>query len=146
MNTRLMAMIRKEFTQILRDPGTFVTMLVFPIIYVLLFAPIAGAAISNVPTAVDDADQTPQSRQLLGAYAASGYFSFTHYVLSEREVEALLDRGSVQAGIIIPTGYGANLVGGGEAQVSFLIDGSNPTTGTGSFAAAQSVGQALGSV
>jgi ABC-2 type transport system permease protein len=144
MNTRLMAMIRKEFIHILRDPGTFVTMLLFPIIYVLLFAPIAGASVSNVPTAVYDGDQTTQSRQLLDAYRASGYFAFDQYVQSEGEIEAMLDRGTVQAGIIIPTGYGTTLVRGGDAQVSFLIDGSNPTVGTGAFAAAQAIGQSLG--
>ena len=144
MNTRLMAMIRKEFIHIIRDPGTFFTMLVFPVIYVLLFAPIAGASISNVPTAVYDGDQTAQSRQLLDAYRASGYFSFTQYAQSEQTIEAMLGRGTVQVGIIIPSGYGANLLRGGDAQVSVLIDGSNPTVGTGAFAAAQSIGQALG--
>jgi ABC-2 type transport system permease protein len=144
MNTRLMAMIRKEFIHILRDPGTFVTMLLFPIIYVLLFAPIAGATVSNVPTAVYDGDQTTSSRQLLDAYRSSGFFALVDYVQSENEIEALLDRSSVQVGIIIPSGYGDNLLGGGDAQVSVLIDGSNPTVGTGAFAAAQSIGQALG--
>ena len=137
-------MIRKEFIHILRDPGTFFTMLIFPVIYVLLFAPIAGASISNVPTAVYDGDQTAQSRQLLDAYRASGYFMFTQYVQSEGDIEALLDRGTVQTGIIIPTGYGTTLTRGGDAQVSFLIDGSNPTIGTGAYAAAQAIGQTLG--
>jgi ABC-2 type transport system permease protein len=144
MNTRLMAMIRKEFIHMLRDPGTFITMLVFPIIYVLLFAPIAGAVVSNVPTAVYDGDQTTQSRQLLDAYRASGYFAFTQYVRSEGEIEALLDRGTVQAGIVIPADFGDNLVKGGTAQVAVLIDGSNPTIGNGAFGAAQSIAQALG--
>ncbi len=143
MNTRLMAMIRKEFLHMLRDPGTFVTMLVFPIIYVLLFAPIAGASLSNVPTAVYDGDQTAQSRQLLEAYRSSGYFLFTQYVQSEHEIKVLLDRGTAQAGVIIPAGYGTTLARGGDAQVSFLIDGSNPTIGTGAFAAAQAIWQAL---
>jgi ABC-2 type transport system permease protein len=144
MNTRLLAMIRKEFIHILRDPGTLVTMLLFPVIYVLLFAPIAGASVSNVPTAVYDGDQTTASRQLLDAYRASGYFSFTEYAQSDNEIEAMLDRGTVQVGIIIPTGFSTTLVRGGDAQVSFLIDGSNPTIGTGAFAAAQAIGQSLG--
>ncbi len=143
MNTRLMAMIRKEFLHMLRDPGTFVTMLIFPIIYVLLFAPIAGASINNVPTAVYDGDQTAQSRQLLDAYRSSGYFLFTQYVQSEHEIEVMLDRGTAQAGVIIPAGYGTTLARGEDAQVSFLIDGSNPTIGTGAFAGAQAIGQAL---
>ncbi len=144
MNTRLMAMIRKEFLHIIRDPGTFITMLVFPIIYVLLFAPIAGATVGDVPTAVYDGDQTSSSRQLLDAYRSSGYFAFKDYAQSENDIEAMLDRGTVQVGIIIPSGYADNLLRGGDAQVSILIDGSNPTVGTGAFAASQSIAQALG--
>ncbi len=143
MNTRLMAMIRKEFTHILRDPGTFVFMLILPIVYVFLFSYIAGGTVSNIPTAVYDGDRSTQSRQLLDAYRASGYFLFSQYAQSEGEIEAMLDRGTVLAGIIIPAGYGTSLVRGGDAQVSFLIDGSNPTTGTGAFAAAQAIGQAF---
>ncbi len=144
MNTRLMAMIRKEFIHILRDPGTLVMMLIIPIIYVFLFSYVAGGVISNVPTAVYDADQTFASRQLLDAYRASGYFLFTQYAQSEKDIEAMLDRGTVQAGILIPSGYGDNLMSGKDAQVAFLIDGSNPQIGTGAYAAAQAVGQALG--
>jgi ABC-2 family transporter len=112
MNTRLLAMMRKEFIHLIRDPGTLVTMLLFPIIYVLLFAPIAGATVSNVPTAVFDADKSSESRQLLDAYRASGYFLFTQYAQSESEIEAMLDHGTVQAGIVIPVGFGDRLVRG----------------------------------
>lgn len=144
MNRRLMAMIRKEFTHMLRDPGTLATMLLFPIIYVLLFAPIAGATVSNVATAVYDGDQSTESRQLLDAFRASGYFALNTYVSSEQEVNALLDRGSTYVGIVIPSGYGDRLIKGADAQVAVLIDGSNPTIGTGAFGAAQAIGQSVG--
>ncbi len=144
MNTRLMAMIRKEFIHLLRDPGTLISMLLIPIIYVFLFSYVAGGTVSNVPTAVYDADQTPQSRQLLDAFSASGYFALNYYLAGENQIEAYLDRGTVQAGILIPAGYGDKLIGGGDAQVSVLIDGSNPTVGTGAYAAAQAIGQGLG--
>ena len=144
MNFRLLAMIRKEFTHILRDPGTFVSMLLIPIVYVFIFSYVAGGVVRNVPTAVYDADQTIQSRQLLDAYRASGYFLLTNFAQSENEIVASLDRGTVQAGIVIPAGYGSNLARGESAQVAFLVDGSNPTIGTGAFAAAQAIGQSLG--
>ncbi len=144
MTTRLVAMIRKELIHIVRDPGTFVSMLIIPIIYIFLFSYVAGGVVSNVPTAVYDADQSLQSRQLLDAYRASGYFSLTHYVQSEHDIEALLDRGAVQTGIIIPADFADNLMKGATAQVAVLIDGSNPTIGNGAFGAAQSIAQALG--
>ena len=144
MNTRLLAMIRKEFTHILRDPGTLVSMLVIPIVYVFLFSYIAGGVVRNVPTAVYDADQSIQSRQLLDGFRNSGYFLLTHFIPSESDIVASLDRGTVQAGIIIPAGYGDKLARGESAQVAFLVDGSNPTIGTGAFSAAQAIAQALG--
>ncbi len=144
MNTRLSAMIRKEFTHMVRDPGTLVTILIIPVVYVFLFSYIAGGVVSNVPTAVYDGDQTPASRQLLDAYRSSGYFATTEYATSANQIEAFIARGTVQAGIIIPSGYGDNLAAGRNAQVAFLIDGSNPTVGNGAFAAAQSIAQALG--
>ena len=144
MSTRLMAMIRKEFTHMLRDPGTLITVLIIPVIYVFLFSYIAGGVVSNVPTAVYDADQSAESRLLLEAYRASGYFAMTQTAQSEKEIEVLLNRSSVQAGIVIPPGYGNALSRGETAQVGFLIDGSNPTVGNGAFAAAQAIGQAVG--
>jgi drug efflux transport system permease protein len=144
MTIRLSAMIRKEFTHLFRDPGTLVTILLFPIIYVFLFSYVAGGNVRDVPTAVYDADQTHQSRQLLDAYRASGYFSLTQYVASEEEIVAFLDRGTVNAGFIIPPGFGADVMHGGQAQIAVLIDGSNPSIGTGAYAAAQAIGQAYG--
>jgi ABC-2 type transport system permease protein len=144
MNTRLFCMIRKEFIHILRDPGTFVSMLLVPVVYVFLFSYVAGGVVKNVPTAVYDADQTIQSRQLLDAFRNSGYFLLTNFVPSESDIVASLNSGTVQAGIIIPPGYGNNLAGGNSAQVAFLVDGSNPTIGTGAFAAAQAIAQSLG--
>jgi ABC-2 type transport system permease protein len=44
--------------------------------------------------------------------------------------------------LIIPAGYSKELAAGGQAQVSFVIDGSDPSVANTVFAASQSVGQA----
>ncbi len=135
--------MRKEFIHILRDPRTLAVMLVMPVVELILLGYTATTDIRHLHVAVYDADHTAQSRQLIDAYNASDYFKISNYVQSEGEMATLLDRGDIRAGLVIPAGYGDNLVKGATAQVAFVIDGSDPSVATTAFAASQSVGQAL---
>jgi ABC-2 type transport system permease protein len=143
VNTRLVPIVRKEFIHILRDPRTLAVMLLMPVIQLILLGYTATTDIRHLHTAVYDADRTTQSRQLIDAYRASDYFEISNYVPRESEMATLLDRGDIRAGLIIPAGYGDDVVKGTTAQVAFLIDGSDPSVATTAFAAAQSVGQAF---
>ena len=135
--------MRKEFIHILRDPRTLAMMLVMPVIELVLLGYTATTDIRHLHVAVYDADRTAQSRQLINAYNASDYFKISNYVQNEGEMATLLDRGDIRAGLVIPAGYGDNLVKGATAQVAFVIDGSDPSVATTAFAASQSVGQAF---
>ena len=53
----------------------------------------------------------------------------------------LIDDGQARAGIIIPPGYGEQLVNGQGAAVSFIIDGSDPAIAGTALSAAQLIGQ-----
>jgi ABC-2 type transport system permease protein len=142
MNSRLLAIIRKEFIHIRRDPRTLVIMFLIPVVQLILLGYAATNDIRRLNIAVYDADRTAQSRALVQAYSASDYFTVSQNAASETEIAQLLDSGAVRAGIIIPAGYADDLARGQTAQVAFLIDGSDPTVATTAFAAAQSVGQA----
>ena len=144
MNSRLLSIIRKEFIHILRDPRTLAIMFLIPIIQLILLGYAATNDVRRLNTAVYDADKTMQSRQLIEAFRASDYFSISEYVANETEIAALLDRGAVRAGIIIPAGYGDNLARGTVAQAAVIIDGSDPAVATTAFSASQLVGQSQG--
>ncbi len=142
MNTRLIAITRKEIIHILRDPRTLGVMIMIPIVQLVLLGYAATTDIRHLNTAVYDGDRTPQSRALLEAYRASDYFAINTYAASEQELAQLLDRGDIRAAIIIPAGYAHQLARGDTAQVAFLLDGSDPAVATTAYAASQSVGQA----
>ncbi len=142
MNTRLIPILRKEFIHILRDPRTLVIMFAIPIVQLFMLGYAVTTDIRHMQIAVYDADRTPQSRQLIDAYRASDLFVVYSYVTSQTEMAKQLDSGQVRGGLIIPSGYADNLARGQNAQVAFLIDGSDPTSATTIFAASQSVGQA----
>ena len=140
--SRTLSLIRKEFLHILRDPRTLAVMFVMPIIQLMLMGYAATTDIEHLNTAVLDADKSGASRELIDAYRASSYFDIVRYVESEQQLERLVDGGHVRAGLIIPEKYGEELAAGGQVQVAFVIDGSDPSVANTVLAASQSVGQA----
>jgi ABC-2 type transport system permease protein len=142
MITRLWALIRKEFVQIVRDPRTLAITFIQPIVQLLLLGYAATTDVRNVPLAVLDQDRTPASRELLDAYRAADYFRIAYEVASEDEIQGLIDNGQARAAILIPPGYAQHLAHGETAQIAFILDGSDPTIAGTALSAATLIGQA----
>ncbi|MEW6094395.1 MAG: ABC transporter permease [Chloroflexota bacterium] len=140
MNNRLASIIRKEFIQITRDKRTLVIILIIPILQLFLLGYSATTDIRNVPLAVLDQCRCTESRSLLDAYRAADYFRLAYSVDSEDEIRLLIEQGEARAGIIIPSDYNTALAQG-EAQVAFILDGSDATAGSTALAAATLIGQ-----
>jgi ABC-2 type transport system permease protein len=117
-------------------------MFVLPIIQLVLLGYAATTDVEHLRTAVLDRDKSSASRELVEAYRVSNYFDILHHVESEEQLKRMIDRGTVQAGIVIPAGYGADILGGQRAEIGFVIDGSDPSVASTVFSASQSVGQA----
>jgi ABC-2 type transport system permease protein len=141
MNHRLVSIIRKEFIQIWRDPRTLVIILIIPIVQLFLLGYSATSDIKNIQLAVFDQSRSAESRALLESYQAADYFVVSHYLKSEDEARALIERGDARAALIIPPDFSERLAEG-EAQVSFILDGSDPTVASTSLSAARLIGQA----
>ena len=141
MNSRLISLIRKEFIQILRDPRTLVLVLIIPIMQLFLLGYAATNDVRNVPLAVFDQDRGQEARRLLEAYRAADYFSLAYEVDSEEELRTLIDGSRARVGLIIPPDYSTQVSGNGQAQVTFILDGSDPTSASTALSAAQMIGQ-----
>lgn len=141
MNSRLASLIRKEFLQILRDPRTLALALVMPLVQLFLLGYSATNDVRNVPLAVYNQDRGPEARALLDAYRAANYFSLEYDVSSEQELRDLIDRGQARGGLVIPPDYSSRLQGDGQAEVAFILDGSDPTVAATALSAAQVIGQ-----
>lgn len=141
LNSRLRSLIRKEFIQIVRDPRTLLMMFVLPIVMLFLLGYSATNDVRNVPTAILDQDRSDKARDLINAYRAADYFGFAFDVDSVEELKWLIDSGQAKAGLIIPPDYGQRLARGEQAQVAFVIDGSDPTVAGTALSAATLIGQ-----
>ncbi|MFH2040763.1 MAG: ABC transporter permease [Chloroflexota bacterium] len=142
MLSRLASIIRKEFIQIWRDKRTLGIVLVIPIIQLFLLGYSATSDIRNVPLAVFDQCHCVESRNLLDAYRVADYFRLAYEVGSQEEIRALIEQGKARAGIIIPPDFNDQLVKG-EAEVAFILDGSDATAGSTALSAATLIGQSF---
>ena len=140
MNSRLLSIIRKEFIQILRDMRTLGMVLVIPIVQLFLLGYSATSDIRNIPLAVWDQSRGPEARALLDAFRAADYFSVAYTVGSQDEIRGLIESGDARAGLIIPPDYAGRLTAG-DAQVAFILDGSDPTSASTALSAATLIGQ-----
>ena len=140
MNFRLFSIIRKEFTQIVRDKRTLGIILVIPIVQLFLLGYSATSDVRNVPLAVFDQCRCAESRSLLDAYKSADYFKLAFDTVSEDQIRSLIEQGQARAGIIIPPDYNTRLARG-NAQVEFVLDGSDATAGSSAYSAAILVGQ-----
>ena len=61
----------KELRQIRRDTRTLVTLIFIPTFFLFLYGYALNFDIRHVPTAIEDRDQTLESRQLVSAFARS---------------------------------------------------------------------------
>ena len=142
MLNRIIAVAAKEFIHIRRDKRTLAVIFLIPIVQLLLLGYTATTDIDHLQTAVLDADRTLQSRELITVYQSSNCFDIITYVGNEDELARLLDKGDIRAGMIIPPGYGRDMVAGRRGQIAFVIDGSDPNVASTIFAASQQVAQA----
>ena len=140
MFSRLSSIIRKEFIQIIRDKRTLVIVILIPIIQLFLLGYSATSDIRNVPLAVFDQCKCAQSRDLLEAYRNADFFQLTYDVASHDDIRLLIEKGAIMAGMIIPPDFDLQLLNG-NAEVAFILDGSNATAGSTALSAATLIGQ-----
>ncbi len=141
---RIFAIMRKEFIHIRRDPRTLFIVIFMPIFQLIIFGYAVTSDVKHLPLAVFDQDRTAASRALIEAYRNSGYFDIAYHVNTHTEIAYLVDAGLARAGLTIPPGYGSRLARREQAEVSFVIDGSDPTIANTALASASAIGQAHG--
>jgi ABC-2 type transport system permease protein len=138
---RLVAVINKEMIQVLRDRRTLAIVLITPLLELLLFAYAVDMTVDHIPMAVADMSLDNESRALIRALTASGYFDITMSVGNEEQVVRAIDEGRVQAGIVILPDF-AQQVERGNAQALILLDGSDSFTVQSGYSAAMAIAQA----
>jgi ABC-2 type transport system permease protein len=125
---RTRAVARKEFLHILRDPRSLVMALALPLLMILLFGYALTLDVDRIPTLVYDADQSPESRELIARFQGSRYFQILGAVSGYKIIEQKVDRDECMLGLVIPQYYARDLLSGRKPEIQLLFDGSNSNT------------------
>jgi ABC-2 type transport system permease protein len=139
VNHRLLALVRKEFTQIRRDSRLMVTMTIQPAVQLLLLGFALSATVTNLRLGIVDDDQSIESRALVNALAQSKSFRLTATYGSVNDLGKALSKGDLSAGMVVPYDYSRNLKRGAESTVQVLLNGVNANTAAISQGYAESV-------
>ncbi len=131
--TRLMAMLVKEFRQMMRGQPSVI--LSIPIIQLLLFGYAINDNPHHLPTGVFVQDQGEFSRSILAAMRNSGYFDIVATARSEAELNRLMALGRIEFSVTIPGDFTRRVVRHDNAQILIEADASDPSA-TGNAVAA----------
>jgi ABC-2 type transport system permease protein len=127
MNAAL-AVGRKELRQIVRDRRTLFILLFVPAFFLLLFGYAINFDIRHVALAVEDRDDSAESRALVAAFLESGYFDFAGTIRSPAEMDRVMSGSAVRAALVVPERTGRLVRRGQPAPVQVVIDGDNANT------------------
>lgn len=122
----LRTVMRKELTQLRRDPRLIGFVIFSPLLFLFLFGVALKLQFENVPLAVVDQDRTYLAMHVKDALWRQPYF-----VVSEVEsldaMRARLDAGEARIGVHIPAEFSESLFAGETATVRIYTDGTMPT-------------------
>ncbi len=122
---RIIAIIKKEYTEKKRDKQTIEIIIMKPIMELLLFGYAASTTVDHIPTVVLNNDIGDESNKFLEGLINSQYFDLDYYVNNMNNVQEYVDKGYAKAGIVIPP------------------DGSDPTTAQTILSGASGVVQSM---
>lgn len=136
---RLLAVSRKEFLHVRRDPRSLVLGIAIPVVLLLLFGYVLTLDVDRVPLAVWDRSRTPESRELVSRFEGSRYFQVALRAEGYPEVEEALDEARVLAALVIPEDFGGRVRSDRPSIVQLLLDASEANTATIALGYAETV-------
>ncbi|MDD3594240.1 MAG: ABC transporter permease [Candidatus Gastranaerophilales bacterium] len=119
----LLALIRKEFYQIIRDPSSILIAFVLPLL--LLFIYMYGVNLDTVKIAmgIKNDDMNPEIATLVKSFGHSKYVNSTVYDDPNLMYRDII-RSKLKGAVIIPNDFSMKLSRGQTAQMLIITDGS----------------------
>jgi len=125
---RIGAIAHIETLMILRDKRSLGLAFILPLLLLVLFGSTLSYDVTNIPLAIWDQDHTPASRALISSFEGSPYYHIVAIREGYPDLIRDLDRGKALVVMIIPHDFAKRLNRRQEAQVQFILDGTDSTT------------------
>jgi ABC-2 type transport system permease protein len=134
--------VRKEFYQIRQDRRMLGVSIVAPVLQVLLLGYAATTDIKNSEMVVNDQDRTAESREFVRRFTASGHFVEVTSAATARELTVAIERGDARVGLVVPQGFGNDVLRRSPAAAQLVLDGADANSAAILLAYATQIGAA----
>ena len=139
---RFLAVLRKEWIQVRRDPFTLQMIIALPILQLFLFGYAINADPKHLPTGLLSADHSKYERTLLAAMKNTGYYDIRS-LATEAEAERGLADGELLFVINIPPNFERSVDRGEKPTILLDADATDPSAIGNAAAALASLTGAL---
>ena len=123
MLQRLIAIVRKELINMLRDPRARMSLILPPLLQLFIFSSAATMEVKNIDLAIVDLDRGPTSAEILQRLRGSRSFERLDLFPSVAAARTELERERVIGALVLQSGLSADVVAGRPASVQLLMDG-----------------------
>lgn len=123
---RFIAVLRKEWTQVRRDPLTLRFIILLPLMQLFLFAYAINTNPKDLPTGLLSADHSNYERRIVTALKESGYYNIRP-MSSEAQADSALAEGTVLFVVNVPPHFARAVDRGEDPSILMDTDASDPT-------------------
>ena len=123
----LLALIKKEIKQILRDPSSIIIAFVLPLISILIYMYGINLDFVRVTMGIKNDDPTPEVATLVKSFGHSKYVN-SIYFDNLKDIETAIIRSKIKGAVIIPNDFSTKLARGQNADLLIITDGSEVNT------------------
>jgi ABC-2 type transport system permease protein len=125
---RIVALLKKEFGQLVKDRKLLPIVFLAPVIQLTLLGFAASLDLKNVSMVLCDLDKTATSRSFIQSFTNSGYFTVEYATDDYGSIQEYLDDNKVSMALVIPQKFGDKVLRKEPATVQILLDGSDGST------------------
>ncbi len=135
---RVIAVAKKEFLHVIRDPRSLGMGIGIPLLMLFLFGYALTLDVDRVPLIVWDQSGTSASRELISRFTGSRYFSLQRHTDNYRDIERAIDSRRAVIALVVPRVFARDVDTGRNTTVQVIVDGSDPNTATFALGYAES--------
>ena len=120
---RILALIKKEFITIWKDPKSRGIIIAMPLLQLFVFANAITMEVKNIDVALIDRSNSVESRELISSFEHSPRFRKFYYVSDEKEFKEKIDNQKVQIGIYINNDFASSVKSQKPVNILIVADG-----------------------
>lgn len=141
---RIHALIVKELIHLRRDWWLPAFMVFGGVLELMVIGWATSRPITNLPLMVLDQDVSEQSREVVTRLVNMETFAFESLAPDYQTIQNALDRGEINAAVVIPPGYSRELVSeSGQPQLMVMLNGAESVAARTALRAIEGLGSAI---